>query len=94
MSKYWSSEDDRFHEIPDSKLYVLCNDKFMSGWGKAENMINTCVIPCDTIEEANKVIDYINSRSDQNRIRIVTDKLRTKKDVLYSLLDKWLDLSL
>ena len=88
MSKYWSSKDDRFHEIPDSKLYVLSNDKFMSGWGKAKNMINTCVIPCDTIEEANKVADYINSRSDQNRIRIVADKPRTKKDVLYSLLDE------
>ena len=89
MSKYWSSKDDRFHEIPDSKLYVLCNDKFMSGWGKAKKMVNVCVVPCDSFEEANKVANYINSRSEQNNIRIVADKPRTEEGILYSLLDTW-----
>jgi len=52
-------------------------------------MVNVCVVPCDSFEEANKVANYINSRSEQNNIRIVADKPRTEEGILYSLLDTW-----
>ena len=56
---------------------------------KQKKMVNVCVVPCDSFEEANKVANYINSRSEQNNIRIVADKPRTEEGILYSLLDTW-----
>ena len=34
------------------KYYVTCTDKFLSGWGMAENKISKFVIECDSYADA------------------------------------------
>jgi len=73
-------------EIPDAPCYVLSNDRFMSGWGYSKGKINTLIFPCESWEEAQHVKDYAESRTDQNRVRVVYDKPRLKNDThTYSL---------
>lgn len=75
-------------EIPDAPFYVLSNDTFMSGWGVAEGRTNTCVLPCESEEEAERVARNARSRSDQKRVRIVANKPRLSETVVWSLLTK------
>lgn len=89
MAKYYSSKDEKMHDIPKAPVYVLSNDSFLSGWGPASGTINTCVVPCLDWSEAVKVEDYLRSRGDQKRVRIVCNPPRTKKHVLYSLVTGW-----
>ncbi len=74
--------------IPDAPIYVLSNDTFMSYWGESINKINTCVVPCASLEEANAVIRYIESRSDQKYIRLAQNKPQPRHRKL-SLLLSW-----
>lgn len=39
MAKYWNSGKDCFESIPEAPYYVLSNDSFMSGWGKAADRV-------------------------------------------------------
>jgi len=73
-------------EIPEAGFYVLCNDRFMSGWGRARDKINTIVLPCRDFEQAERVERYARSRGDQSRVRIVRHKPRLRAGVVYSLL--------
>lgn len=74
--------------IPDAPIYVLSNDSFMSGWGESQGKINTCVVPCASLEEANDVIRYIESRSDQKYIRLAQNKPQPRHRKL-SLMLSW-----
>ena len=87
---YLDSSKNEFIAIPKAEYYVLSNDSFMSGWGGASGKINTCVVPCETYEEAEAVADYARSRSDQKRIRIVVG-VRDKAHVVYSMCIGWKD---
>jgi len=87
-------------EIPTYPLYVLSNDTFMSGWGPCgDGMVahierraprifktNTIILPCETLEEAEAVAKYARSRSEQKRVRIVTNKPKVHSGVVYSLM--------
>lgn len=88
MAKRYNSSTETFEPIPDAPFYVLSNDTFMSGWGKAKDKINTCVVPCDTYEQAETVERYVRSRSEQKRVRIATN-VRAKRNVIYSLCEGW-----
>ena len=88
MSEYYSSDDNSFHPIPKASWYVLSNDKFMSGWGRSEHAINTCVVPCDSLAEAEAVEAYVRTRPEQKFVRIV-QRVRSKPNVLYSIVDGW-----
>jgi len=48
--------------------YVCTTDKFMSGWGHAEGLINKLIILCETTEEAETVIANAEAREDQTNI--------------------------
>ncbi len=72
-------------DFPKAKYYVLCNDRFMSGWGPAKDMINTIVLPCETWKEAQFVKAYAESRGDMTRIRICANKPKSRAGVLYSV---------
>lgn len=62
-------------EIPNAPYYVMCNDTFMSNWGDSKNRINTIILPCHNMTQANLVVERIKAwRTDQNRIRIVSSK--------------------
>lgn len=75
-------------KIPAAPYYVCSNDTFMSGWGNARNMINVCVVPCATMQEALAVESYVAKRTDQKYIRIVGEKPRSRGRKL-SLLLEW-----
>jgi hypothetical protein len=85
---------DGTSQIPAARFYVLSNDRFMSGWGKARNMINTIVLPCRSYEEAEAVARYAKSREEQYRVRIVSRKPTLRRGVLYSVVEKPDDYSL
>ena len=48
--------------------YVCTTDKFMSGWGRAEGLINKLIIICETPEEAEIVLANAEARDDQKHI--------------------------
>jgi hypothetical protein len=66
-------------------------DPFMSGWGKAQGLINKLVFECDSYEEAVVVASNAESRGDMKHINITSNRpwynpnryyaqLRTKED--------------
>ena len=56
--------------------YVTMTDKFMSGWGLAENKTNKLVFICENYEEAQTVAKNAENRSEMKYINICTDKPR------------------
>lgn len=73
-------------QIPAAPYYVLTNDRFMSGWGRATGKINTIVLACRSHGEAVAVARYCRERPEQTRVRIVTRKPHVRGNVLYSLM--------
>lgn len=64
--------------------YVTMTDRFMSGWGKAQDKINKLVFECETLEEAEIVAENARSRSDQKHVSIRTTKPYYPKDTHYT----------
>lgn len=56
------------------KYYVSMTDKFLSGWGLADNKTAKYIVECDTYEEAEIVADNARSRSDQKNVNICYNK--------------------
>ena len=57
--------------IDNSKTYVVCTDRALSGWGMAKGKDNVLCFECDTYAEAVKLYDFIAShRSEMSRLRI------------------------
>lgn len=76
--------------IPDAPFYVLSNDPFFSGeQPNGDDLINTCVVPVASAREAKAVVAYVESRKDQNRIRVVDKKPRSRSGVRLSLVWSW-----
>ena len=48
--------------------YVTTTDKFMSGWGMANGLINKLVILCETQQDAETVCNNAGHRDDQKHI--------------------------
>jgi hypothetical protein len=59
-----------------TKYYVSMTDKFLSGWGQAENKISKYVIECDTYNEAQIVYNNALNRSEMKHINICMNKPR------------------
>ena len=53
-----------------TKYYVTMTDRFMSNWGRAENIISKYVVECETLEEARIVEQNANNRSEMRNVRI------------------------
>jgi hypothetical protein len=77
--------------IPEAAAYVVSTDSFMSNWGRAEGRTNVCVVPCESAKQAEEVAQYVRSRSEQKRVRIVTTKPRSSSRRLLSLIPAWVD---
>lgn len=58
----------------ERKCYVSMTDRFMSGWGKAQDKINKLVFICDSMEEAQIVKNNALNRTDQIYINICINK--------------------
>jgi hypothetical protein len=54
----------------NKKYYVTMSDKFMSGWGKAENKISKFVIECDNYTDALIARDRALTRSEMKYVNI------------------------
>ena len=54
----------------EEKYYVTMTDKFLSGWGKAENKINKLILVCDNHLEAFTVYNNATNRKDMIYINI------------------------
>lgn len=80
-----------------SPFYVTTTDKFMSNWGLAKGKINKLIFLCDSLEEAETVAAYAESRSEQKYIRIHSEShppsiLRHTKGTDYSLKDYYVQI--
>ena len=49
-------------------IYVSTTDRFMSGWGRAEGLINRLIFLCETSEDAEAVFNNATARDDQKHI--------------------------
>jgi len=94
MTQIYNSNTNTFEDLEKSPLYVLSNDTFMSGWGSCKGKINVCVVPCENGFQAEKVMEYIKTRSEQKRARIVINKPKNQSNRIYSLVPNWLNLAL
>jgi hypothetical protein len=56
------------------KYYVSMTDRFMSGWGMAENKTNKLVLECDTYQEAEIVYNNAIKRPEMKYINICINK--------------------
>lgn len=56
------------------RYYVTMTDPFMSGWGKAEGLINKLVFECDSYQEADMVAANAYDRRDMRSINITDRK--------------------
>ena len=54
--------------------YVTATDKFMSGWGLAENKTNKVIVVCNSIEEAEEVEVALHRRSEMKYINVRSSK--------------------
>ena len=54
--------------------YVTMTDKFMSGWGHADNKINKLVIECENLKDAYKIAENAAKRPEMKYINIVSVK--------------------
>jgi hypothetical protein len=79
-------------QIPYSSYFVLTNDSFMSGWGHAQDRINTLIFSCDSLSEAEIVATNARNRTDQTYIRIISghalQHYRLRATHMYQLKDK------
>lgn len=90
-AQIWNHREECYELVPAAPLYVLSNDKFVSGWGRAKGKINTVVVPCETREQAESVAAYARYRNDQKYVRIVTNPPKEKAHVIYSMCLGWID---
>lgn len=57
-------------ELPESPLFVVARDTFLSGWGKASGG-SYVILPCDGREEADAVSDNARARSDMKDVDVL-----------------------
>ena len=55
-------------------FYVTMTDKFMSGWGYAQNKTNKLIIECETFDKAAEIERAAKKRSEMKYINIRTTK--------------------
>lgn len=55
-------------QIESTKVYVNATDKFMSGWGFAENGWSYFVIACDNYSQARQATRWLQQRSEMKRV--------------------------
>jgi len=65
-------------------FYVTMTDKFMSGWGHAQNKTNKLIIECNTIDEAAQIERAARRRSEMKYVNICARRPRYGAHVLES----------
>ena len=77
-------------EVPEAPFYVWARDTFMSGWGQSAGRDTHVLLPCESDDEADVVLDNTRARTDMEGARIVTDvrRLVARLDITVSLFDR------
>ena len=57
------------------KYYVTMTDRFMSGWGKAQDKINKYVVECDTMEQAERIEQHALRRGEMKYVNVVVGRV-------------------
>jgi hypothetical protein len=71
-------QDDRTAEQKITHNWLIIGtDKFLSGWGKAENGVSIACWACEP-KDRHKVLDWVNNRSDMKRVRESAGNYRPK----------------
>ena len=73
--------DDRTEEQKKTHpIIIIGTDSFMSGWGKAEGMTSYAGWACKH-EHADRVFNWVNSRDEMKRVRLVIGDYKPKGNV-------------
>lgn len=65
--------------------FVSMKDNFMSGWGMAKDKSNLFVVECDTVEDAEMILQNAKKRPEMKRPRIVAKAPKNSEKYLVSL---------
>jgi len=65
-------------------FYVTMTDKFMSGWGGAEGLINKMIVQCATLEQAEQIERAARRRPEMKYVNICARRPRYGAHVLQS----------
>ena len=66
--------DDRTPEQMKTHTYlVTATDRFMSGWGGASGGASKCAWACDSLDKAQKLFDWVSSRSEMKYVNITSN---------------------
>ncbi len=65
-------------------FYVTMTDKFMSGWGHAQNKTNKLIIECNTFDEAAQIERAARRRSEMKYVNICARRPRYGAHILES----------
>lgn len=66
--------DDRTPEQRQThKMGVVCRDKFMSGWGGAQNGYSRALWACAPDADLNKLLSWVRSRKEMIFVNVVQD---------------------
>lgn len=76
------------------KYYVTMTDKFMSGWGMAENKINKMIVECETMEQARIIERNAKKRDEMRYINICFKKPSYNKERYLESCKRWDDLGI
>jgi hypothetical protein len=60
--------------------YVTMIDVFLSNWGEAKGKINMLIFPCETLEEAEVVVENARNRSDMKNIKTTQHPKQLRKN--------------
>ena len=60
--------------MKSNNIYVTMTNKFMSGWGKAENKVSKFIVVCETMEQARAIERNAKKRNDMKYINIYFTK--------------------
>ncbi len=61
----------------DTQGFVVGTDRFMSGWGQAPRR-SLYAVPFRSYQEAEEIEDWLNSRGDMLRVRVVGKDYRPR----------------
>ena len=84
-------------EVTVNTYFVVMTDKYLSGWGGAENRIAKRIIICDNFKQAQMIKNGIENCKDQNGMRYINicDKVPYYNSKRYKLsFDYWEDCAL
>jgi hypothetical protein len=65
-------------------FYVTMTDKFMSGWGAAQNRVNKLIIECETWQQAEQIERAARRRSEMKYVNICARRPRYGAHILPS----------